>query len=218
MRSNSDGVGSCGAWTGGRATGFGGGGLGSRAAFLCAVGSCGVASGCGAGSTGVSVALCCVWARPGLGSATRLSSGVGRSRRRSARRLVPPAPAARRGRRRRSGRFRRRDQAQAIRFFLCDPRAAAPRSTRRPDARPRRSHPPVEIASMSDSSGMRSTLPERRRLMLPLNAAGFARNSAIIVRLISRREPPGVTLAGDAPQRVVALDRVFAGDRRAATR
>ena len=46
---------------------------------------------------------------------------------------------------------------------------------------------------MSVSSGMRRTLPERRRLMLPLKAAGFARNSAIIVRLISRREPFGVT-------------------------
>ncbi len=37
---------------------------------------------------------------------------------------------------------------------------------------------------------MRSTLPARRRLMLlPLNACGFARNNAIIVRLLTRRLP-----------------------------
>ena len=84
-------------------------------------------------------ALCCVSARPGLGSATRLSLGRRAGGRRRARRPSRPASCgAGVRRRRRSGRLFRRDQPQAVRFVLCDLRAAAaPRSTPRSGARPR---------------------------------------------------------------------------------
>ena len=78
----------------------------------------------------------------------------------------------------------RSSRSVALRRSIQQPGARLPPTLRR-----------SESASISARSGTRSTLPARRRLMLPSNASGLARNSAIIVWLTTRREPGLAALA-----------------------